>query len=167
MFAGVLNDPDKDMVDVTVAIKSIKCTVLIGILITDVNMYMCMYTTDTHTHTKEQLNTFLAESLIMKDFHHPHILGLLGVCFDAPDGSPYIVLPFMANGSVKTYLKEKRAHVLDVDSYPKVCDLTIVCMCMLYSGTSISQTPITERHCTIPREWYFVIFNQYCKNEKH
>ena len=71
-------------------------------------------------HSREQLNAFLAESLIMKDFHHPHILGLLGVCFDAPDGSPYIVLPFMANGSVKTYLKEKRTHVLDVNSYPKV-----------------------------------------------
>ena len=71
-------------------------------------------------HSKEQLSAFLAESLIMKDFHHPHILGLLGVCFDAPDGSPYIVLPFMANGSVKTYLKEKRAHVLDVNSFPKV-----------------------------------------------
>ena len=56
----------------------------------------------------------------MKDFHHPHILGLLGVCFNAPDGNPYIVLPFMANGSVKTYLKEKRAHVLDVNSIPMV-----------------------------------------------
>ena len=56
----------------------------------------------------------------MKDFHHPHILGLLGVCFDTPDGSPYIVLPFMANGSLKKYLKEKRVHVLDIDSYPKV-----------------------------------------------
>ena len=67
------------------------------------------------------MDAFLAESLIMKDFHHPHILGLLGVCFDAPDGSPYIVLPFMANGSVSTYLKEKRAHVLDVELFPKVC----------------------------------------------
>ena len=62
----------------------------------------------------------------MKDFHHSHILGLLGVCFDAPDGNPYIVLPFMANGSVCTYLKEKRAHVLDVDSIPKVYILSIM-----------------------------------------
>ena len=81
---------------------------------------LCIYFPD--IHSKEQLNTFLAESLIMKDFHHPHILGLLGVCFNAPDGSPYIVLPFMANGSVKNYLKEKRAHVLVVHSrsFPKV-----------------------------------------------
>ena len=72
------------------------------------------------TYSRDQLDVFLAESLIMKDFHHPHILGLLGVCFDAPDGSPYIVLPFMANGPVKTYLKERRAHVLDVNSFPQV-----------------------------------------------
>ena len=79
---------------------------------------MAIYIAD--IHSKEQLSAFLAESLIMKDFHHPHILGLLGVCFDAPDGSPYIVLPFMANGSVKDYLKGKRAHVLDVNSIPMV-----------------------------------------------
>ena len=70
--------------------------------------------------SEEQLHAFLAESLIMKDFHHPHILGLLGVCFDAPDGSPYIVLPFMANGSVKTYLKERRVHPTNFDECPVV-----------------------------------------------
>ena len=56
----------------------------------------------------------------MKDFHHRHIVGLLGVCFDSPDGFPYTILPFTANGSLKKYLREKRVHVLDVDSYPKV-----------------------------------------------
>ena len=62
----------------------------------------------------------------MKDFKHPHILSLLGVCFDTPDGSPYIVLPFMANGSVKDFLREKRVHVLDVDSLPKVATMIIL-----------------------------------------
>ena len=56
----------------------------------------------------------------MKDFRHPHILGLVGVCFDAPDGSPYIVLPFMANGSVKTYLRQKRVHVANFEEFPEV-----------------------------------------------
>ena len=56
----------------------------------------------------------------MKDFKHPHVLGLLGVCLDTPDAAPYIVLPFMSNGSVKEYLKRKRTHVLDVESIPKV-----------------------------------------------
>ena len=62
----------------------------------------------------------MAESLIMKDFQHDHVLGLLGVCLDTPDGSPCIVLPFMANGSVKHFLKHKRTHVLDVNTFPQV-----------------------------------------------
>ena len=88
------------------------------------NNYAYTHNTKPCTYTdigsEEQLSAFLAESLIMKDFRHPHILGLVGVCFDAPDGSPYIVLPFMANGSVKTYLRQKRVHVLDVESMPEV-----------------------------------------------
>ena len=56
----------------------------------------------------------------MKDFDHPNILGLLGVCLDAPDGYPYIILPFMVNGNLKDYLKSKRVHITDVDTYPKV-----------------------------------------------
>ena len=56
----------------------------------------------------------------MKDFKHPHVLGLLGVSFDTPDLSPYIILPFMANGSVKTYLRAKRVHLTNFDDYPVV-----------------------------------------------
>ena len=70
--------------------------------------------------TEEQLRSFLAESLIMKDFKHPHVLGFLGVCFDTPDHSPYIILPFMANGSVKTYLRAKRVHPTNFDDCPVV-----------------------------------------------
>ena len=82
----------------------------------------------THTHTlshidlvsEDEVKAFFAESLIMKDFSHTHILGLLGVCFDTPNSTPYIVLPFMANGNMKDYLKSKRVHITDVDTYPQV-----------------------------------------------
>ena len=56
----------------------------------------------------------------MKDFQHPNILGLTGVCFDTPDGVPFIILPFMANGSLKDYLKSKRTHITNVDTLPEV-----------------------------------------------
>jgi len=71
--------------------------------------------------TEEEVTAFFSESLLMKDFSHAHVLCLLGVCFDTPDSSPYIVLPFMANGNMKDYLKSKRVHVTDVDTYPEVC----------------------------------------------
>ncbi len=56
----------------------------------------------------------------MKDFRHPNILELAGVCFDTPDGVPFIILPFMANGSLKDFLKKKRTHVINVDTLPEV-----------------------------------------------
>ena len=44
----------------------------------------------------------------MKDFHHPHVMGLVGVVFDTPDGVPYLVLPLMELGNLKHFLKSKR-----------------------------------------------------------
>ena len=56
----------------------------------------------------------------MKDFDHPNVLRLIGVCLDSPNCIPYLVLPFMENGSIKDYLKSKRVHVTDFDTLPKV-----------------------------------------------
>ena len=70
---------------------------------------------------RNEIDAFFAESLVMKDFQHPNILGLTGVCFDTPDGVPFIILPFMANGSLKDYLKRKRTHVTNVNTLPEVC----------------------------------------------
>ena len=43
----------------------------------------------------------------MYKFEHPHILKLSGVCFDGGT-APYIIMPFMTNGSLLTYLKNNR-----------------------------------------------------------
>ena len=45
----------------------------------------------------------------MKDFNHPHIMSLIGVCLDAGVG---VVMPYMANGSVLSYLKKEREALL-------------------------------------------------------
>ena len=45
----------------------------------------------------------------MKDFDHPHIMPLIGVCLDAGVG---VVMPYMANGSVLIYLKKERETLL-------------------------------------------------------
>ena len=47
----------------------------------------------------------------MKDFKHRHIMPLIGVCLDSGVG---VVMPYMANGSVLNYLKEKRSHCCSV-----------------------------------------------------
>ena len=43
----------------------------------------------------------------MSFFDHQNVLPLLGVCVDAGP-APYIIMPFMSNGSLLSYLKRKR-----------------------------------------------------------
>ena len=58
----------------------------------------------------------LKECAIMKEFDHPNVLNLKGVCLDGGP-VPYIVMPFMTNGSLLSYLKENReSFVIDPTS---------------------------------------------------
>ena len=59
-------------------------------------------------HTQQELSDLFAESTIMLDFDHPNVMKLLGVCFDANDNIPLIIMPFMANGDLKSFLTKKR-----------------------------------------------------------
>lgn len=45
----------------------------------------------------------------MLDFNHQNVLRLVGVCLDAQDKLPAIVLPYMANGDLRRFLKSKRS----------------------------------------------------------
>ena len=46
----------------------------------------------------------------MKAFVHPHVMGILGICL--ADQAPYIVMPFMSNGNLHTYLRKHRMELL-------------------------------------------------------
>ena len=54
----------------------------------------------------------------MQEFDHPNILRLIGVCLDGGP-APYIIMPFMTNGSLLSHLKENRDSLV-VD--PKTSD---------------------------------------------
>ena len=58
--------------------------------------------------TLEQVEEFVSESAIMLDFDHPNVLSLLGVCLDTEQHLPLIILPYMANGDLKSYLLKCR-----------------------------------------------------------
>ena len=47
----------------------------------------------------------------MKQFNHPNVMNLIGVCINAGP-APYIVMPFMANGSLLSYLRKERSNIL-------------------------------------------------------
>ena len=43
----------------------------------------------------------------MLEFDHPNVLTLTGVCLDGGP-TPFLVMPFMFNGSLLSYLKRER-----------------------------------------------------------
>ena len=58
-----------------------------------------------------QVNKIMEESITMKHFDHPNVLHLIGVCLDAGP-APYVVMPYMANGSLLHYLKKERNNLV-------------------------------------------------------
>ena len=64
----------------------------------------------------------------MKELCHPHVMNLLGVCLDAGP-TPYIVLPFMENGDLLSYIKKHRESLLvtECDDIDKVYVYSCVC----------------------------------------
>ena len=64
-----------------------------------------------------EVNKFVEESLKMSRFKHVHVMGLIGVCLDS-GSAPYIIMPYMANGSLIKYLKRERRSIIvlkDID----------------------------------------------------
>ena len=57
----------------------------------------------------------MSESIKMKRFDHPNVISLVGVCIDAGP-APYIIMPFMGNGSLLTYLKKYRTDLMPPDT---------------------------------------------------
>ena len=53
------------------------------------------------------VESFLKEGVIMKNFDHPHVLKLLGVCVTNHE-NPMVILPYMSNGDLRSYVKDKK-----------------------------------------------------------
>ena len=60
------------------------------------------------------MDKFVEESLKMSRFKHAQVMGLIGVCLDA-GSAPYIIMPYMANGSLLKYLKRERNNIIVLD----------------------------------------------------
>ena len=50
----------------------------------------------------------------MCKFNHPNVLTLKGVCLDGGP-APYIIMPFMANGSLLAYLHKSRDSLVIIN----------------------------------------------------
>ena len=58
----------------------------------------------------EAVQELLRECVKMKSLNHLHVMTLKGICLDGGP-VPYIVLPYMANGSLLSYLKKERSSL--------------------------------------------------------
>ena len=60
---------------------------------------------------KDLIKDLLKECAKMYKFDHPNVLQLTGVCLDGGP-APYIIMPFMTNGSLLSHLKQERENII-------------------------------------------------------
>lgn len=69
------------------------------------------------------VTAFLNEALIMKDFNHPNVLTLIGITLDKGE-FPMVILPFMQNGSLLSYIRnENNVGLMNVRQFAYTSDI--------------------------------------------
>lgn len=61
--------------------------------------------------SQEIIDEIMEESLKLKGFEHKNIMGLIGGCAESRP-APYIIMPYMKNGSLLAYLRKEKATLL-------------------------------------------------------
>src|ERR1700722_18192098 len=61
------------------------------------------------------LDSLLLEASIMSKFDHPNVLNLIGLCSDF-EGKILIIIPYMCNGDLKSYIRNGNINPAHQDS---------------------------------------------------
>ena len=59
---------------------------------------------------EDDIQDLIRESVLMYKLNHRNVLSIIGLCLDAGP-SPYIILPFMENGNLRSYVKKNKARL--------------------------------------------------------
>ena len=82
------------------------------------------YATYLHGPIATSLNSvkdLVAETAVMKKFSHPNVLQLLGVSVDSSDDDMFkVILPYMPNGDLRSFLKKNRVEPTNIRDFPNV-----------------------------------------------
>ena len=87
----------------------------------------------------------LKECIKMSTLDHPNVLTLIGVCMDGGP-APYIVMPFMFNGSLLAHLKKERENLVILPNQQEERDTVslaasiITISCMLFFNNFQTET---------------------------
>ena len=73
----------------------------------------------------------------MRNLDHPNVLKLVGVCVDA-GSAPYIVMPFMINGSLLAHLRTEKRNLVFADCQ----QMTLVSLPAPYIGMIPKNFPL-------------------------
>ena len=90
-----------------VAVKTLKG----WLSLCEVDNDICMFCAIIGDFDQVQVVNFVEEIMKMSRFKHSHVMGLIGVCLDT-GSAPYIIMPYMANGSLLKYLKKERTNIV-------------------------------------------------------
>ncbi|XP_065899286.1 tyrosine-protein kinase receptor TYRO3-like isoform X3 [Dysidea avara] len=101
--------------DIVVAVKTLKG-------------FFLLFAVSSSVLTAEE---FIDECSTTKIFSHPNVLSLIGVSISPEESIPMMVLPYMVNGDVKSFLKSKRGHKIEMTELPKDLSYnTLVKICL-------------------------------------
>ena len=84
-----------------------------------------MYILYTYVYTYSDISSsnvhnFVEECVITSKLDHSNVLSLIGVSINPDDATLLMIMPFMDNGDLKSFLKSKRGDVIEFCHFPEV-----------------------------------------------
>ena len=99
----------------------------------------------TYSNNSTDARKFLDEALRMREFDHPHILRLKGICMDKED-LPLVVLPYMKHGDLLSYIRNERNVSYHLHRVHLIRYIIIILTWYAYSSYALSSFLFLESH---------------------